>query len=209
MSAPDSIIIELLSRIQKCEGEIVRLNQEVEELKKVHVVITKENSKETTDDVEDETEENNEGFLTRGPARALVIERMQKLKPDAIIRPANRSEGSGIYFKDSKGVKLFKYYHSRSYEQSEVISWSGCQKSDIDGNYDAYIFSIWSEDNLYILIFTHKQMKDLIQSASKLTDSQGKYHFSFTIKPDLKVYEVRGPQYVDVSYSLNNYSIIN
>ncbi len=218
MTASDSIILEMFSRLQKCENNIEKLTREVESLKKS--VLKSENPKHSRPENEDEVlnkddskaemEDNGDNLLTRSPARELIMEKMRQLKPSAIIRVANRSEGSGIYMSDSKGVKKFKLYHSRSYDLSldKVISWSGVMKDDVDNKYDGYIFSIWCGGQLYTLLFTHQQLKDLIADTNKICDTQDKYHFSFTIKPDLKVFETRGPAQVDVTYSFNNYQVI-
>lgn len=209
MAVSDSIIIELLERIQKCESQIKTLSELVGSLSETKSGST--SSKELQDDAEDEYDD--EKTLTRGPARELVMNKMRELLPSAKIRTANRSEGSGIVISDSNGKRKFKFYHSRSYDLSNenIISWSGIMKDDLDNAFDAYIFSIWYNEKQYVLLFTHQQLIDVINSTNKLVDSNNKYHFSFTIKiigQNIKVLETRSPNSLDVSYSFENYKII-
>lgn len=207
MAVTDSIILELLSRVQKCEREIQVLNQRIDFLNKNQPELNY-SKKDLDENIEDNSED--ESFLTRGPARELIMKEMRKLIPNTTIRAANRSEGSGIFISGNSGDKKIKMYHSRCYDISSenVISWSGVQKNDVDYAYDGYIFSIWCNKQLYVLLFTHKDLKNLISSTNKSYDTQEKYHFSFTVKPNLQVFETRGPEHVDVTYALDNYEII-
>lgn len=203
MAIPDSVILELLARIQKCENNINDLILKVDSLENSQVISG------SSDDSVDEADD--EKVVTRGPARKLIMKKIHELKPDAVIRPANRNEGSGIFISDAKGNRKFKFYHSRTYALSseKVISWSGVQQKDVKDKYDGYIFSIWYDEKLYTLLFTHQQLVDLISATNKLCDPNNKYHFSFTIKPNLQVFETRGSTTVDVTYSLNNYKIFD
>lgn len=206
MAVSDSIILELFSRVQKCENYIKLLNEKVELLENDKHVSS--NGKDFTGESDEENDEKQ--ISTRSQARELIMEKMRKLLPDAVIRTGNRNEGSGIVVSDNKGLRRFKLYHSKSYDviTNNMVSWSGILKSDLDNDsYDGYIFSIWS-DKQYVLLFTQQQLLDIIHATNKSCDGNNKYHFSFTIMPDKRVFETRSSEYFDVSYSLDNYKIV-
>lgn len=203
MSISDSIILELFSRVQKCENHIKELIDEINLLKN-----DKHNSKDLTEELYDENDEKK--IPTRSEAREIIIAKLRQVLPDAVIRAGNRNEGSGIVVSDNKGLRKFKLYNSKSYDATtnNTVSWSGILKSDLyNDSYDGYIFSIFSNDQ-YVLIFSKQQLIDIIHATNKSCDSNNKYHFSFTIMPDKKVFETRSPEYFDVSYSLDNYKIV-
>ena len=205
----DSIILELLARVQKCEREIKLLSEEINLLKSNKNV----NEFDVSNNNEEQpTFETLEKDITRSEARELVISKLREILPNKVIRAGNRREGSGIVIVDSKGTKRkYKFYHSnnRKYGDSakNIVSWSGVMKNDLDNIYDGYIFSIWA-NKLYVLLFTHRQLANIITTTNRVCDTNNKYHFSFTIIPPNKVFETRTPNFLDVSYSLNNFEII-
>lgn len=206
MGLSDSMEIEILNRIKDCE-------QKIEELKE-KINILEENKKNTVNEDNAVTESKNKDkkfkVLTRGVARVHVMRKIKELWPDARVRIGNRNEGSGIVFSDENGERKFKFYHSRNHQAQDdrLISWSGVQKCDVEKKYDGYIFSIWDGKKQYILLFTHDEIVSVIDATQKSLDTSDKLHFSFTILPDLSIYETRGSIDFDVTYSYENYSVI-
>lgn len=206
MPVSDSIVLEMLSRIQNCETEIKNLKEVIDSLKESQQIVNMQNDSPIKFEIPDEEEET----VTRGAAREAVMEEIRKIKPNSVIRVATRNEGSGIFIVDGKDTKKLKFYYSKSYNQNskKVISWSAVQDEDVVDIYDGYIFAIWANEKLYVLLFSHEQLINLIDYTNKAWDTNKKYHFSFTILEDTKVLETRGSIVADVSYSLNNYQII-
>ena len=197
----EKIVLELMGRIQECEEKVQQYKQRLE---KAEEEIEKLKSNEN----EEEIDEDN---ITRSQVRNKAIDEIKlrlKLKEEQ-IKVGNREEGGGIVICNKNDKKCYKFYYSKTYggdsNSDKVISWSGILEKDINNSIDGYIFTIIKEQQMYILIFTNKQLVKLINDTNKQVDSKKKYHFSFEIENGT-VFETRGDKHINVSYSLNNFA---
>lgn len=172
----DSIVLELLGRVQKLEERVRLLEGKVESQEYVQ---------------EEESEERVEQTLvTRANSRDYVSDRLQQENPQFIIRKANREEGSGLILTDAQENKLtLKYYYSRSFHDYPS-GWHTVDISDIENeSFDIYAFTVSYQEEYFVFFYTRDELKSFV--SRKKLNSSTKYYFYFHIKKDGKIVEVR------------------
>lgn len=190
----DKIVLELLSRIQVLEEQMVELKTEIAS----H---------------EDYVSGYEEEEITRSQARAKAIEVIQNKFPDYLADVASRKEGSGIkVFKpdvDAKRPLIIKFYHSKSFKHrsgSYEHSWHVVRLNDVMGTIiDLCMFSyLDSNENWHYFIYDPNEI-GMYRDENRSGDEEI-LHLYFVVK-DGKGLEVREGT-VDVTDHLNNWGML-
>lgn len=197
----DKIILELMSRVQTLEEQMVGVKAELADLKDDEF----ENSVDESD--------NKQGDFTRSQARVKAMEIIKSKFPDYIVIKASRNEGSGIKLIkpdiNCKKAIIIKFFHSKTYkDKPEDIehAWHTVSLNEIVASiYDFCLFSIVDKNGDWnFLIY---EPDDLVEyeDVNRSADSE-LFHLYFTVK-DGKATEIR-ENTVDVTDHLNNWNVL-
>jgi hypothetical protein len=188
----ESIILELMKRVQDLEGKVKELEGTVKELKGGNYILDAEDME--TDDSSNMPKEGNE--ITRAIARDYIINRLKEENPQFDVRKANREQGSGIVLAKGPSIKCkIKFMYSRSYVDNNSVlkngerlphSWHTLSREDIiNRKFDAYIFTYVHEGKYHSFMFTQREIEDYVKL--KTADSAGNYYFYFVVNQDEKI----------------------
>ncbi|KNZ41855.1 hypothetical protein [Acetobacterium bakii] len=194
----DTIIVELLSRVQSLETEMEYVKNEF--------ALRFEEENEVIEDEVDDLE-----VFTRSQAREKAIEIITEKFPDYFAQKAKRNEGSGIKVSKSYTNRplLIKFYHSKSFPDRSGNSehgWHVVRIDEVLGNYvDLCMFSLVDLDgNWNYLIYDPNEIA--MYNEDNRLNASNELHLYFSVQ-DGKAVEVREDT-IDVTDHLNNWSII-
>lgn len=197
----DKIILELMSRVQELEEQMMDVKSEINSIKAIDNKIIEEPDEESESDSEE---------FTRSQARKKAMEIIEQRFPDHLVMKANRTEGSGIKILKSdiseKRPVIIKFFHSKTYEHRSKTfehAWHTVNLEEIIGTlYDFCLFSIAdSNGDWHFLIFEPAEL-GIFRDENRSVDSD-QLHLYFVVK-DGVAKEVRENE-VDVTDHLNNW----
>lgn len=194
----DTIIVELLSRVQSLETKMQYVENEL--------ALMYEEENEVVEDKIDEKE-----TYTRSQAREKAIEIINEKFPDYFAQKAKRNEGSGIKVSKTYTNRpiIIKFYHSKSFPDRSGNSehgWHVVRIDEVLGNYvDLCMFSLVdSGGNWNFFIYDPNEICDYNDKNRPNTGNELYLYFSVQ---DGKAVEVREDS-IDVTDHLNNWSVI-
>lgn len=197
----DKIILELMSRVQNLEEEIVEVKDELKSLK----------YKDFGDGIDD-TDNEQEDF-TRLQARDKAMKIIKSKFPDYFVEKASRKEGSGIKViksdKNSKRAIIIKFFHSKIYEHKSGTfdhAWHTINLDEIIGSiYDFCLFSVVDKNGEWNFFIYGPDELGLYRDENRSTNSE-LFHLYFSIKEG-KATEIR-EKTIDVTDHLNNWNVL-
>ncbi len=196
----DKIILELMSRIQSLEEEVVKIKTQL---------VSRSDDLETEEDELDKVQ----GEYTRLEARNKAMKIIESIFPDYLAEKASRREGSGIKILrpdvDSKRPLIIKFFHSKTYEDRSgefEHAWHTVNIADILGTiFDYCMFSVVNSKGEWSFLLYEPDELAIYNEENRLTKSDV-LHLYFVIK-DEKAFEVR-EKTIDVSDHLNNWNVL-
>lgn len=196
----DKIILELMSRVQVLEEQMIEVKGEL--------------ASQKYDEADDSVEEvdGESGEFTRSQARDKAMKIIQSKFPDYLVEKASRREGSGIKIvkSDAKANKaiIIKFFHSKTYEHRLGFehAWHTINLNEIIGTiYDYCIFSIADKNGDWNFLLYQPDELGMYRDENRSANSE-LLHLYFVIK-DGKATEVR-ENTVDVTDHLNNWGVL-
>lgn len=192
----DRIILELMSRVQNLEEQLVEVKNELAYRKD-----------EDFEELDNEQEE-----FTRSQARDKAIKTIQSKFPDYLVEKASRKEGSGIKViksdKNSKKAIIIKFYHSKIHEHKGGLdhAWHTINLDEIIGSiYDFCLFSVVDKNGDWNFFIYEPDELGFYRDENRSTNSE-LFHLYFSIK-DGKAIETRENN-IDVTEHLNNWHVL-
>ena len=195
----DRIILELMSRVQTLEEQMIEVKTELAF---------------RTEEFEDEFIENEQGEFTRSQARDKAISIIQRKYPDYLVEKANRREGSGIKVikpdLDSKNAIIIKFFHSKTYEHrtgSIEHGWHTVNLDEIIGTIFTYcLFSVADKNGNWNFFLYEPGELGMYSDENRSSKNNKILHLYFVVK-DGKASEVR-ENTIDVTDHLNNWDVL-
>ena len=195
----DTIILELLSRVQALESQMADVKAELAA-----------RCEEDGDDEIDEEIDGQEGY-TRSQAREKAMEIIQKRFPNYVVDKASRKEGSGIkVFKpNTKRPVIIKFYHSKSFEHRSgnfEHGWHVVRIDDVIGTViDLCMFSLVdASGNWNFFIYEPDEIG--MYNEENRSSVGNVLHLYFSLQNG-KAIEVR-EETIDVTDHLNNWDVL-
>lgn len=197
----DKIILELLSRVQILEEQMVDVKNDLTSCK----------YEENEDDIDEA--KNELGDFTRSQAREKAMKIIQSKFPDYLVEKASRREGSGIKIIKSdakaKNAIIIKFFHSKTYEHRSGAfehAWHTINLNEIIGTiYDFILFSVSDKNGDWNFLLYEPDELGIFRDENRSANSE-LLHLYFVIK-DGKATEVR-EKTIDVTNHLNNWNVL-
>ena len=192
----DSIILELMGRVQSLE-------QKVKSLEEQKGLIVEE--------IDDAFEEQDEEIkITRSIARQHAMDTIKKKYQYFEVKKGNRAKQADIILTvnagEQKGKELLgKFYYSKSFHDFPS-GWHTVKEADLNKEHiDFHIFTISYENNFYSFLFTHEELKQFVEKKAK--DSSDQYYFYFHVNGDKKTENRDGEK--DVHFNYENWDMFS
>ncbi|MGG0888133.1 hypothetical protein [Brevibacillus parabrevis] len=190
----ESVILELLSRVQKLESRVEHL----------------ENSK-AVQAPHPQQEEDDEGDLkiTRSTARQFVMDKLEKIYSFLDVQKGTRASGADILIKmnsgDMKGKTLkAKFYYSKSHLPFPS-GWHTVKQADLENDdLEMHIFTVSYQNRYHNFFFTQEHLRKFVES--KKMDSSNQYYFYFHVHDDKQLETRDGEK--DVSSTYENWEMV-
>jgi hypothetical protein len=182
----ETIILELLSRVQNLEQKATLLEQKI-------IVLEQKNEKVisiTEEDDRDIEEQDEETKVTRSIARQHAIDMIKSRYGYFDVQKGNRAVKADLILTvkegKQKGKKLLgKFYYSKSHLDFPS-GWHTVKKADLENNHlDFHIFTVSYENKFFNFLFTHDGLKQYVQK--KMMDSSDQYYFYFQVVDGKKI----------------------
>lgn len=197
----DRIILELLSRVQNLEEQMVEVKVQIASL---------------NDNLPDDSLEDDQGDFTRARARDRAMKIIQEKFPDYLVEIATRREGSGIKIikpdPDPKhnNITLIKFFHSKTYEQRTgniEHAWHTVNLNDIIGTMYSYcLFSVVDSKGDWSFFLYSPDELGMYRDENR--SSKGELlHLYFTTKGD-RAFEIRDKN-TEVTDHMNNWDVLS
>jgi hypothetical protein len=194
----ETIILELMSRVQTVEQKVQILEEQNEKYK---ILI-----EELKDKGFQEQEEENK--VTRSVARQHAMDMIKKRYQYFDVEKGNRATRADIILTVNKGADegkqlLGKFYYSKSH-LDHVSGWHTVKEVDLELDHlDFHIFTVAYENEFYSFLFTHEELKRYVQK--KVKDSSDQYYFYFQIVAEKKIENRDGER--DVQFNFENWDL--
>ena len=197
----ESIILELLSRVQKLESRVEML--ESDQLAAAPSLLSS-----NIEEQEDEQDEENR--ITRSTARQYVMDKVNRTYNFLEATKGNRAIGADVVIKgkdmnlQGKSLKA-KFYYSKSHLDFPS-GWHTVRESDLNRNdFDLHIFVVMFNNQYYTFMFTQEHLRRFVQT--KRMDSSNQYYFYFHVLGNKVIEERDGEK--DVSSNYENWGIFD
>ena len=170
----DSIILELMSRVQTLEQQ-------------VKVLVEQKEQAALLDEEDSFDEQDQETKITRSMARQHVMDKIKETYGCFEVEKGNRTKQADIILTVNSGERkgdelLGKFYYSKSFHEFPS-GWHTVKEADLEKEHlDFHIFTVSFENKFYNFLFSHAELKQFVQNKAK--DSSGQYYFYFQINGD-------------------------
>jgi hypothetical protein len=194
----ETIILELMSRVQTVEQKVKNLEEQNEKYK---VLI--EDLKDKDFDEQDEDIK-----VTRSVARQHAMDMIKKRYEFLDVKKGNRATRADIILTvnsdKKKGKQLLgKIYYSKSHWDFPA-GWHTVKETDLENDQlDFHIFSVSYENKFYNFLFTHEELKQYVKKKAK--DSSDQYYFYFQVVDGKKIENRDGER--DVQLNFENWDL--
>jgi len=195
----DRIILELMSRVQTLEEQMVEVKTELAS---------------RSEEFEDDSIENEQGDFTRSQARDKAMKIIRSKFPDYLVDIASRREGSGIKVikpdLGSKNAIIIKFFHSKTYDHKTgglEHGWHTVNLDEIIGTIFAYcLFSVADKNGNWNFFLYEPGELGAYSDENRSSTNNKILHLYFVVK-DGKATEVR-ENTINVTDHLNNWDVL-